>query len=98
MGTFRTIANYLFYALGFSILLTCLFITLIGVYFDTQASPESPGIQEIVDEKPVLKVQEGAAPREDVDVMPSQGTQEKVSAPQESVEATPIPEATQEVV
>ncbi|CAF9936838.1 hypothetical protein IMSHALPRED_010921 [Imshaugia aleurites] len=50
VGTFRTIANYISYALGLSVLLTFLLVTLTGVYFDDQASAESQGTRELVDE------------------------------------------------
>ncbi|KAL9136094.1 MAG: hypothetical protein Q9175_002699 [Cornicularia normoerica] len=82
VGTFRTIANYLFYALGLSILLTFLFVARICIYFDNQASPQSQTIPKVVD---------GMVPasQEDVDAVPVQKTYREVSAPQGIVNATP---------
>ena len=66
VGTFRTIANYLFYALVSSLSLTSLVIVLIGFYFDDdQALPETRRIVETGDEEldPVGR-HEVSAPRE----------------------------------
>ena len=41
VGTFRTIANYLFYALVSSFSLSCLVIVLIAFFYDDQALPET---------------------------------------------------------
>ena len=54
LSTFRTIANYLFYALGFSVLLTLLFVALICVGFIDRALPESKKPTDVGDEKRVL--------------------------------------------
>ena len=92
VGTFRTVANYLFYALGFSVLLTFLFVAL-TVYFDTQASLEEQRIREIVDETPSIEVHREAANSQDaIDFMPRQGTRHEVSSSQEIIDATPIQE------
>lgn len=73
VGTFCTIANYLFYALGSSILLAFLFIALTGVCFDSQNSPESQRIQEIVDETLLSKGKhEVSALNETVHSIPTQ--------------------------
>lgn len=94
VGTFRTVANYLLYALGFSVLLNFLFVALAGVYFDTQASPEEQGIREIVDETLDIEVHHEAANSQDaIDLMPRQRTRHEASSSQEIVDATPIQEA-----
>ena len=54
LSTFRTIANYLFYALGFSVLLTLLFVALICVGFIGRALPGSKKATDVGDEKRVL--------------------------------------------
>ncbi|CAD6580004.1 MAG: hypothetical protein ASARMPREDX12_009433 [Alectoria sarmentosa] len=91
VGTFRTIANYLFYALGLSVLLTFLFVALTGVYFDALASPESTKTQEIVEEC------HEPASQEAVDAMPVQEEHREGSELQEVVRTTPNQEAYREV-
>ena len=73
IGTFLTITGYLFYALVLSLLLTFLSIPLIGLYFDSEDSPESQKHTEVGKEKPILKQQrEMPAPEEIINAMPIQ--------------------------
>ena len=69
VGTLRTIATYLFYALGMSILLTVSFVALIGVYLDDQAVQEPRRNGNIGDEKPKQYHEQAAAER-NVDATP----------------------------
>ena len=98
LGTFRTITNYFFYALGLSVLLTFLFVGLTGVCFDEQAPQESQRIPEIVDEMPIpAEYHEVPASQEAVDAAPVQEPHHEVSAPQDIVDSTPIQEEHLEV-
>ena len=73
IGTFLTITGYLFYALVLSLLLTFLSIPLIGLYFDSEDSPESQKHTAVGKEKPNLKQQrEMPAPEEIINAMPIQ--------------------------
>ena len=73
VGTFLTLTGYLFYALVLSLLLTFLSIPLIGLYFDSEDSPESQKHTEAGKEKPILKQQrEMPAPEEIINAMPVQ--------------------------
>lgn len=94
VGTIRTITNYLFYALGLSILLTLLFVALTGVCFDNEASPESQSVQEIVGE--TLVPEEVPASQDVSDAASIQEAHHEVSAAQQTVDATPIQEAYRE--
>lgn len=97
VGTFRTIANYLFYALGLSLLLTFLSIPLIVFHFDIRASPEPRTIVPVSDEKLMLEEhREMSAPHEVVDAMPIQEGHSEASATQDLEEATLTQEASYE--
>lgn len=97
VGTFRTIANYLSYTLGLSLLLTFLSIPLIVVYFDIRASPEPQAMVQVGDEKLMLeKHREMSAPHEVVDTMPIQEEHSEGSATQDLEEATLTQEASYE--
>lgn len=98
VGTFRTVANYLFYALGLGLLLTFLFVALIGAYSNTQVSPEEQAMEEIVDETLVLEVEhEVATSQEAVDGTAKQGIHHGASAAKETVDAAPIQEVDREL-
>ena len=98
LGTFRTIATYLFYALILSLLLTSLSIALIIVYLDDQALPESRKIVEMGDEKLLAEEHdEISAPQEVVDITQIQAERRDVSALQEVEEAALSQEVHHEV-
>ena len=73
VGTFLTIAGYLFYALVSSLLLALLSIPLVALYFDNEASPESRQNTEPGKQKPTPKQHhEMPAPERILKVMPIQ--------------------------
>ena len=90
VGTFRTIANYLFYALVSSFSLTSLIIVLIGVYFDgDQALPETRKIVGSSDKELDPEARhEVSAPREMGDAGRIQKEYRERSAIQELEEVT----------
>lgn len=97
VGTFRTIANYIFYALGLSLLLTFLSIPLIVVYFDIRASPEPQTVVQVGDEKQMPEEhREMSATAEIVGAMPIPEGYSKGSAMQDVEEATLTREASYE--
>lgn len=92
IGTFRAIANYLFYALGLTVLSTFLLAALFGVYFGNPTSPESQRMNQIEGETLIREdVQEEVpAPQQADDAAPAQETHHEVSTTREGVETTPI--------
>ena len=103
VGFFRTIANYILYALGLSIFLTFLFVGRLGLFFDDLTSREStetpdvvdeevPASQEAVNTAPIQeKHHEMSEPQETSDVVPIYGEQREGPAPQEVVQTTQVP-------
>lgn len=110
IGTFRAIANYLFYALGLTVLSNFLLAALFGVYFDNPTSPESQRMHQIKGETLIREEvreevqEEVAAPQQADDAAPAEEAHHEVSTTREGVETTPIRKghrqgsATQEVV
>ena len=94
VGFFRTIANYILYALGLSIFLTFLFVGRLGYDFDDltsreSTSSESIGILNVVDEK-------GSASQEAVDTAPIQEKHHEMLEAQEMSDVVPIHEGQRE--
>lgn len=98
VGTFRTIANYILYALGLSILLTYLFVPLTSICFDDPVLPQSPELVESGDGIPLHE--EGyqmSAPYDTVDATVVKQGHDEVSTPDEVEEATLTLDARREV-
>lgn len=88
VGFFRTIANYILYALCLSIFLTFLFVGRLGFHFDDLTSRESISLEStetlnVVDKK-IPASQEAA------DVTPGQGKYHEMSELQEIFDVIPI--------
>ena len=94
VGTFRTIANYILYALVLSIFLTFLFVGRLGLHFDDltsreSTSPRSTETLNVVDEKV-------PASQEAVDNAPVQKMHHEMLEPQETFDVIPIHEEQRE--
>ncbi|KAM0793923.1 hypothetical protein BDR22DRAFT_895654 [Usnea florida] len=94
VGFFRTIANYILYALGLSIFLTFLFVGRLGYDFDDltsheSTSSESTEILNVIEDK-------GSASQEAVDTAPIQERHHEMLGPQEMSDVLPIHEEQRE--